>query len=280
MQKLHLALLAVAVLIPLAFLTLLQPVWKDSLATLDKGRVLVAKPEKPVIIKQVEPKKDKPVTKKPVVSKEKKKVIKPVIVIDASHQRTKDLATEPIAPKSTERRAKQLASATGVVTKQKEYRVTMTYAKALRTQLEKKGYKVVLTRSAHDVKLSNKERAKLANKARATLFISLHADGGKSYQNGFYIMSPSKKSTTSKRYKQSKQQANAILKTVAVKGKVFSTGHFYREDLALFNYAKAPAISIQLGFLTNAKDDKKLADDAYVKKLTKRIANGIQDAKE
>ncbi|WP_139992407.1 N-acetylmuramoyl-L-alanine amidase [Kurthia sp. Dielmo] len=204
---------------------------------------------------------------------------KPVIVIDASHQRTKDLTTEPIAPKSTERRAKQLASAIGVVTKQKEYHVTMNYAKALRTQLEEKGYKVVLTRSAHDVKLSNKERAKVANKARATLVISLHADGGKSYQNGFYIMSPSKKSTTSKRYKESNQQANAILKKVSTKGKVFSTGHFYREDLALFNYTKAPAISIQLGFLTNVKDDKKLADNVYMEKLVKRIANGIQAAK-
>lgn len=278
MQKLHLALLTVAVLIPLAFFTLLQPVWKDSLATLDKEHVLVAKPEKNVIIKQVESKKDKQGAKKSVVSKEKKKISKPVIVIDASHQRTKDLTTEPIAPKSTERRAKQLASAIGVVTKQKEYHVTMNYAKALRTQLEEKGYKVVLTRSAHDVKLSNKERAKVANKARATLVISLHADGGKSYQNGFYIMSPSKKSTTSKRYKKSNQQANAILKKVSTKGKVFSTGHFYREDLALFNYTKAPAISIQLGFLTNVKDDKKLADNVYMEKLVKRIANGIQAA--
>lgn len=279
MQKLHLALLTVALLIPLAFFTLLQPVWKDSLATLDKEHVLVAKPEKNVIIKQVESKKDKQGAKKSVVSKEKKKISKPVIVIDASHQRTKDLTTEPIAPKSTERRAKQLASAIGVVTKQKEYHVTMNYAKALRTQLEEKGYKVVLTRSAHDVKLSNKERAKVANKARATLVISLHADGGKSYQNGFYIMSPSKKSTTSKRYKKSNQQANAILKKVSTKGKVFSTGHFYREDLALFNYTKAPAISIQLGFLTNVKDDKKLADNVYMEKLVKRIANGIQAAK-
>lgn len=279
MQKLHLALLTVAVLIPLAFFTLLQPVWKDSLATLDKEHVLVAKPEKNVIIKQVESKKDKQGAKKSVVSKEKKKISKPVIVIDASHQRTKDLTTEPIAPKSTERRAKQLASAIGVVTKQKEYHVTMNYAKALRTQLEEKGYKVILTRSAHDVKLSNKERAKVANKARATLVISLHADGGKSYQNGFYIMSPSKKSTTSKRYKKSNQQANAILKKVSTKGKIFSTGHFYREDLALFNYTKAPAISIQLGFLTNVKDDKKLADNVYMEKLVKRIANGIQAAK-
>lgn len=278
-KKLYVTIFAVALLIPLVFILLLQPLFKESLAALDKGNMLVAKPEKNISVKPETSKPKKLVTKKPVVTKEKKKVIKPVIVIDASHQKNKDLATEPIAPKSTEKRAKQLASATGIVTKQKEYRVTMNYAKALRTQLEEKGYKVVLTRSAHDVKLSNKERAKVANKARATLVISLHADGGKSYQNGFYIMSPSKKSTTSKRYKKSNQQANAILKKVSTKGKVFSTGHFYREDLALFNYTKAPAISIQLGFLTNVKDDKKLADNVYMEKLVKRIANGIQAAK-
>lgn len=278
-KKLYVTIFAVALLIPLVFILLLQPLFKESLAALDKGNMLVAKPEKNISVKPETSKPKKLVTKKPVVTKEKKKVIKPVIVIDASHQKNKDLATEPIAPKSTEKRAKQLASATGIVTKQKEYRVTMQYAKALRTQLENKGYKVVLTRSVHDVKLSNKERAKLANKERATLVISLHADGGKSYQNGFYIMSPSKKSTTSKRYKKSNQQANAILKKVSTKGKVFSTGHFYREDLALFNYTKAPAISIQLGFLTNVKDDKKLADNVYMEKLVKRIANGIQAAK-
>lgn len=279
MQKLHLSLVGVALLIPLIFIMLLQPIIKESLDTLDKGHELAVKSEEKVIIKQPVPKQAKPVTKKPAASKEKKEVSKPVIVIDASHQKRKDLATEPVALKSKEKRAKQLASATGVVTKQKEYRITMKYAKALRTQLEKKGYKVVLTRAAHDVNLSNKARAKLANKHHATLFISLHADGGKSYQRGFYVMSPSKESTTAKRYKQSKKQANDILKAVSAKGIIFSTGHFYRDDLALFNYAKAPTISIQLGFLTNVKDDKKLADDVYAKKLTQRIANGIKSAK-
>lgn len=278
-KKLYVTIFAVALLIPLVFILLLQPLFKESLAALDKENMIVAKPEKNISVKPETSKPKKLVTKKLVVTKEKKKVIKPVIVIDASHQKNKDLATELIALKSTEKRAKQLASATGIMTKQKEYRVTMQYAKALRTQLENKGYKVVLTRSVHDVKLSNKERAKLANKERAILVISLHADGGKSYQSGFYVMSPAKKSTTSKRYKQSQKQAKQILKAVSAKGKIFSTGHFYREDLALFNYTNAPAISIQLGFLTNVKDDKKLADNIYMEKLVKRIANGIQAAK-
>lgn len=73
MQKLHLALLTVAVLIPLAFFTLLQPVWKESLATLDKEHVLVAKPEKNINVKPETSKPKKLVTKKPVVTKEKKK---------------------------------------------------------------------------------------------------------------------------------------------------------------------------------------------------------------
>lgn len=277
-------LIAVAIVIPLCIVLFGRTTLNEAIAALDTPRVVTKPVDKPTVAAQPvvvekpiqEKKPEKELAKKQPVKKHQQK--KPVIVIDPSHQQFKDVSLEYVAPNSKVKRAKQLASATGVVTAQKEYRVTMTMAKKLRTQLEKKGYQVVLTRSKHDVQLSNHTRAKRANKANPQLIMSLHADGGKYYQRGFYVMTASEKATP-EYYKQSQRQAKRILKSVAKHDKIFYPGQFEREDITLFNYAKAPAVSIQLGFLTNVKDDQKLASDAYLETLAKWIAAGVKEAK-
>lgn len=284
MPKLLWTIIAVAIVIPLCIVLFGRTTLNEAVAGLNAPQAVTkpvekSKPvEQPTVV-------EKPVQKTtPKKAPAKKKVVKkkqqpkPVIVIDPSHQQFKDVSLEYVAPNSNVKRAKQLASATGVVTAQKEYHVTMTMAKKLRTQLEKKGYKVVFTRAKHDVQLSNRVRAKRANKANAQLVISLHADGGKYYQRGFYVMTASKKATP-KYYEQSKRQAKRIVKAVAKHDKIFSKGQFEREDITLFNYTKAPAVSIQLGFLTNVKDDQKLANDKYLETLAKWIAAGVKPAK-
>lgn len=60
----------------------------------------------------------------------------------------------------------------------READVTLAAAKALKSRLEKRGrYKVVLTREA-DVYLGLDQRVRIARRADADLFISLHADAG------------------------------------------------------------------------------------------------------
>lgn len=291
MRKIWWTLLVIAIVIPLCVVLFGRTTINNAILGLeDKPQVETApikeepipapqQVEQPVVVE--EPKTDEAPKKAPAKKKsvkKSKKDHKPVIVIDPSHQMFKDVSLEYVAPNSKVKRAKQLASATGVVTAQKEYRLTMNMAKKLRTQLEKKGYKVVFTRAKEDVQLSNRARAKRANKAEAELIISLHADGGKSYQRGFYVLTASKKAMPTF-YHQSTNQAARILKSVAKHDKIYAPGQFERNDIALFNYAKAPGVSIQLGFLTHAKDDQKLARDAYLDKLAKWIAAGVKSAK-
>lgn len=282
-QKLRITLIIIAIIIPVLISVLQRPALSNSLAALENGVSINEQPKQEPIVVQPAPKPQKiPVVKeepKKKATKTPKKKVKPVIVLDPSHQEVKNLSMERVSSKSTERSAKQLASASGVLTHQKEYRVTMMFAKELRHQLEKKGYKVVLTRTKHDVDLSNRQRATFANKQHAALVISLHADGGKNYQRGFYVMSPTKEAVSKKRYHTSKKQAERILRAVAKEDKIFSDGHFYRDDLALFNFTTMPVISLQLGFLTNVNDDKKLANDRYIHELAKWVSNGIPIAK-
>ena len=278
-QKLRITLIIIAIIIPVLINVLQRPALSNSLAALENDVSSNEQSKQETIVMQPEPKSQKtPVVKeepKKEPKKSTKKKVKPVIVLDPSHQKVKNLSLERVSSKSTEHRAKQLASASGVLTHQKEYRLTMKFAKELRHQLEKKGYKVVLTRTKHDVNLSNKQRATFANKHEATLVISLHADGGENYQRGFYVMSPTKEAVSKKRYHTSKKQAERILRAVAKEDKIFSDGHFYRDDLALFNFTTMPVISLQLGFLTNANDDKKLKNDRYINELAKWVSNGI-----
>jgi N-acetylmuramoyl-L-alanine amidase len=84
-------------------------------------------------------------------------VSKPVIVIDAGHG-----GKDP--------------GAQGQDAREKD--VTLAAAKALKARLEQKGrYKVVLTRDK-DVFVPLEQRVRIARKAGADLFISLHADAG------------------------------------------------------------------------------------------------------
>ena len=58
-----------------------------------------------------------------------------------------------------------------------EYELNLVLAKKVQAILEEKGYQVIMTRTEHDVDISNVERAKIANEAKADAFIRIHANG-------------------------------------------------------------------------------------------------------
>ena len=103
-----------------------------------------------------------------------------VIVIDAGHQTHAMSATEPIGPGSSTRKAKVTGGTSGVATHLPEYKLNLQVAKKLRTELENRGYKVVMVRTKNNVKISNVERAKIANENKADAFIRIHANSSES----------------------------------------------------------------------------------------------------
>ena len=99
-----------------------------------------------------------------------------VIAIDPGHQIKGDSSKEPIGPGATETKAKVTGGATGVATKQTEYELNLKVALLLQKKLQEKGYTVVMTRTSHNVNISNRERADIANNANAAAFIRIHAN--------------------------------------------------------------------------------------------------------
>ena len=131
--------------------------------------------------------KDAVKTEEPVAENEEvtnKEVIPPtsntesfVIVIDPGHQAKANLEQEPIGPDARETKYKVTGGTTGVVTGKPEYVLTLEAANLLKAHLEKKGFQVILTRTSHDVDISNQERAEIANNMELIcLYVSMQMD--------------------------------------------------------------------------------------------------------
>ena len=283
MKKIPIVLVVCSVLFPLLFVLFSTEQTKEAISQLKQPAVETK--EEAVMPEKVEqlPKKSEQVERReePSRPQKKQKVAqgKPIIILDPGHQKNADLTKEDISPKSNKQRAKQLPSAIGINTKKKESIVTLQFAKKLQKELGKKGYEVVLTRTKHDVQLSNKERALIANEKQAMYVITLHADAGESSRRGFYVATPAKQAVTQKNYKESEKLAVGVLRAVSKEDRVFEKGIFYRNENTIFNWSTAPSISIQLGFLSNVKDDEKMSNAIYLNELAKWIARGVPKAK-
>ena len=101
---------------------------------------------------------------------------KKTIVIDPGHQAKGDSSKEPIGPGASETKAKVTTGATGIYTKQKESELALKVALLLEKELKQEGYNVIMTRKTNNINISNSQRAKIANNAKADAFIRIHVD--------------------------------------------------------------------------------------------------------
>src|SRR3954453_15607769 len=100
------------------------------------------------------------------------------IVIDPGHNARPNPATEPIGPRSPQRKIKDGGGTSGVVTRVPESVVNLQIAMRLRKLLVADGYCVTMTRTRQSgVSMGNIARARIANRAHAALFVRIHADG-------------------------------------------------------------------------------------------------------
>ena len=198
------------------------------------------------------------------------------VVIDPGHQEKTDYKKEPFKKGTTNGKARCTSGTVGVSTKQKEYELTLDTALMLKEYLEKCGATVILTRTENDVNISNKERATLAVKAKPTLFIRLHADkGNTSSLKGVkvYIPKSGKLNKTADAKKLGKLVASAAkTKFIGVKATNQYTGLNYAASIRSYQ--------IVLGYLSNAEDDKRLADPENRYEMVAAIATFCKSFKK
>ena len=207
-----------------------------------------------------------------VLSKEKY-----VVCLDPGHQTKGNPALEEIAPNSDKKKAKVTTGTRGVVTKKYESELMLEIALKLKTSLESKGYKVIMTRTKNDVDISNKERAIFANDNKADVYIRLHADGSenKNAAGASVLTSSPKNKYTTKVQKESEKFSKILLEEYVKATGAKNRGLIYRDDLTGTNGATVPNTLIELGFMSNAEEDKKLSEKDYQDKIVKGLVNGI-----
>lgn len=201
----------------------------------------------------------------------------PVIVLDPGHSGVVAGGYEPLGPGSGQMKSKDTSGTEGVATGVPEYKLTLDIGLQLRTLLQKRGCKVIMTRTNSKNPLSCIQRAQVANKARADAFIRIHANGiDNSYTSGaMTICTTSQNPYVSSMYRKNKSLSSAVLNAY-----VKSTGcrreYIWETDtMTGNNWSQVPTTLIEMGYMSNPTEDRKMQQDSYQKKMVYGIANGI-----
>ena len=155
-------------------------------------------------------------------------------------------------------------SVNGMVEKDINLPVALEVARLLRSR----NVPVILTRS-DDVFLGLNERAAIANRARARVFVSIHSNSaeGNSSANGYEVFTARTPDSASVAL------AEAILQEMAVTGAA-SRG-VREENFRVLVQTACPSALVELGFLSNSHEAAALARDSYQRLLATAIADGI-----
>ena len=200
-----------------------------------------------------------------------------VVVLDPGHQGRGDSTKEPNGPGSSTMKARVTSGCTGVASGVPEYKLVLEISLLLKTELENRGYTVHMTRSSHDVNISNMERAQFASSVGADVAVRIHADSiDKESVRGATILVPSAKNA----YVSHLAAASQSLGKNIINSYCNATGFKNRgvsgnDTMTGINWSEVPVAILELGFMSNPTEDMAMQDDAMQNNMVQGIANGI-----
>ena len=199
------------------------------------------------------------------------------ICIDPGHQIKGNYEKELCAPWSDTLKSKCTSGTCGNFVGTDEYVINLQISLILRDKLVALGADVLMTREIHEVDISNKERAEMANQYGADITLRIHcnsADSAAAEGIDLYIRDVGDGSTE---YKQKSDKDYAIAKEMleyicnATGGKKRNVN---RSDAYTgINWCENTCVIVECGFMSNEKEDRLLNTADYQDK----IAQGIVD---
>lgn len=166
--------------------------------------------------------------------------------------------------------------ATGVVTKKREGDLTLEIALKLQKKLQNLGADVLMIRTKKTTPMSLVQRAEYGNKHKVDLAFRIHADGLDDQSvNGASTLYPSAEHINNKIAEKSKNIASIIQREYIKSTGLADRGTVERNDLVGFNFTTVPSILLELGFMTNPEEDRKMSDKKFQEKMVDGITNGM-----
>ncbi len=171
-----------------------------------------------------------------------------------------------------------------------EKNYNLTVARLLKKDLEKRGFKVIMTRDS-DRTLSLTERVKFANQFSNAIFISIHFNsGGRGRAEGIetFTLSPAgvahygrglRAGDFQLRTGNSQDSANIALATAVHGTCLLKTGRpdrgIRRARFSVLTGVKHPAILLEGGFMSHSFEARLIANPTYQRTLSRSIADAV-----
>lgn len=147
-----------------------------------------------------------------------------------------------------------------------EKEVVLDISRQVAAFLQQSGVQAILTRNS-DVEIDLEPRVQMAERANATLFVSIHA-------NAISMSRPDISGLETYYFDSGDRLArtihNSILESIPISDRGVRQARFY-----VLRRTSMPAVLVETGFVTGADDAAKLSDPTYRTQMAQAIARGV-----